>query len=464
MRTQTLGRTTLSRHGHSLLALVLTLPATIATALAQDVPHNYLLGITSKGRLFQVANVRTEQPIKVASIPGVAGASSLLFDTEGRLLAVASTSDGKNVLVRLMDMLAPGASFPTTGSFASSKGAILAPHGNVIVTTNSSCGAMASDPSLLEISPTGSQLRCTSLTQLQNPTALAMGPQGHVFVTGTMSSGGKFVGVVSEFTREGVLVRAIEGSPTAPLANPVAIAFGPNGSPLVADHDQKTILRFNSTPDGGFLSSVVHVIGVAPSAMTLGPNGNVFVAIEDDSATTENEAAIVEVNSTTSIEEHRLTFEPVLDDGETVRSLVFAPTQLRVELKGTVVRDSQPGVKFKEKNVALSVSPGSRTVAIKLPTDPTDPKDIASLIGTSNLVFHGFEVQRDSSAGKRVFEGLEFRGTPGFDLVSMLTVTLIGPVGSNNSNFSPTSGTGALQVVGGTLALTATIRVISSLN
>ena len=267
------------------------------------------------------------------------------------------------------------------------------------------------------------------------PFHLAFGPDGHLFVAARSQ-------YITEFTPEGNLVRSF----SPPSGNTTSgLAIGADGLIYSGSFSDQKINVF--TRSGDWIRSIA--LPESIQDFCLGPNGNLFLSLNNSRYVLEMrlDGSVAGSHGTQSEIGNigRLAFGPdnnlyvmslthgklfVFDQtGNEVDTLddmwltgfAFAPYRFKTSIKATVVRPGTGLVKVKEQRAVLSIHAGTGAAMLDLLDDPSNPLDLASLLSTTSLTFHGISPEFGHSK-KRLLQGTQ--ASPGSHSADSASLTL----------------------------------------
>lgn len=194
--------------------------------------------------------------------------------------------------------------------------------------------------------------------------------------------------------------------------------FGPGGRLFVADDTANAVLEIDM--DGTLADSFGAGQGFTTiNTFTFGPDGAIYVS--DDAA----------------LQIHRITMD---DDVDTVlggglvtgipTGLAWSPFRLAAKITGNFHRDGNT-VKVKEKDALLLIAPYSNTFFIQLQDDLDDNKDLATLSGSDQWVYNGFDLADSAAPETRILTGSSFANNTRSRGATFAALTVEGEVAEN---------------------------------
>ena len=351
----------------------------------------------------------------------------------------------------------------------------------------------------------------------QEPSAVAFGPDGRVYVASTNTL------EVLVFDAEGVKLDAF---PLNQDSSADALAFGPDGLLWVLDDGNNELARFDTAgipkpsvpvpggifPEAGLAfaadgrvlvanqttdsvneldpatGALIRELGAgqltSPRGLAFAPDGRLHVCEATAIAVLDADGNVADTLTDASFEDLRgLAFGPdgklyitdagadmlhVLTEGDVTDHLggatldnpvcvAFVPHRFKATLKGTLARAGQPLSKLKETSVVITLLPGSRTMMVALTDDVTEPSDLSSVFGATYLVFRGFEAAEDDGTKVRLWQGTQVAGPAAAAGLASLSLQINGSM--SQGQFVPKKGKGTLLRNGAAGVYSATVKL-----
>lgn len=400
MRTSDLTRTTSLP---SFVLLVLTLfapfsaPFSAPLSAAEFKGGNMFVSSSGDHRIYEVdkdgALVRT---IGVGS--GLAAPRGLAFGPDGNLYVASYT--GNQVMVFDGD----GAVVRTIGAGLGMSGVsnlAFGPGGRLLV-----CSGLTQNLFVFDFQ--GVKLSELQSTQLSVTCAVAVGPDGNIYL-----AGGK---VLTEFDAGGIelgyQLLNIFGSDDY-----TGLAYGGKGllSASVDDPGDDEIRFYGDQLVNKGQAGTAFGALSGPRGLAFGPNGNLFVV--DASIVKEIEP----ISGGVKLQDHAVGIGL-----SNPYAVAFAPYAYSATVSGKITRDGVGTKKLKEKKARLQVFPGTGEMSLWFVDDPTSSNDIASVFSADPILFRGFEATAAADASTRVVIGTEVPGESKASGMASLALTLTG--------------------------------------
>lgn len=254
----------------------------------------------------------------------------------------------------------------------------------------------------------GAKVQDLTTTQALNPFDVAIGPDGHVFISSGV--------VLTELDASGVEVgfRLLDIFSSNDYTG---LAWGPRGALYAAEDDNgdhevhlygDALTSLGSTArDLGDLSG--------PRGIAFGPNGNLFVV--DGGVVKEFDPAP---------QGDKLADHAVGAGLSNPYDVAFAPYAFAATISGTLAVPGAAAKKVKEKKARLQVFPGGLELSLLFVDDPTDADDVASVFGDDPIVLRGYEAAASPQASARVVIATEVPASTQQDGITSLQLDLKG--------------------------------------
>lgn len=276
-------------------------------------------------------------------------------------------------------------------------------------------------------------------SSLDTPSGLAVARNGNLFVTSEQNN------AIFEFDANGKFLRAGTigcGS----FLGLFGLAFGWDDMLFTCCRDDHAVKVVG--PD----LSIVSTIGVAalaqPTALAFGPDDRLYVA---------DASGEIVVFDRDGVETGSIVAASV----PSPRALAFAPTRFKASIVTTLIRDGIGREKVKEKysnslaaGPLLSIAPGGRAVALTLVDDPNDDDDLASLLGATTLMLPAVDALDPEAAKSRAITAAAQLGASSDSPVATIALTISG----KGAFFAPKSASGTLTVAGRGFTLFGTVE------
>lgn len=425
-----------------------------ATAVAQEFTANNLFVVSSGDDTVRELNSTTENLGATTTAVATLGSATDLnnahgaaFGPDGRLyVATADPADAANQgqIVAINPDGSVDIVVAPTGDLKEPRGLAFGHSGHLFCASNSNNW-------VAEYTIAGTQVnKVGNGTLLTAPFGVAIGPNSHIYVTSNGVADGVFEFLPDEPTSP---IRLITGGAQA-IDDPRGVAFGPRGHLFVGiggagadagkvfeiDQDGQTITTF-----GPQTITDIRYIAFGPdghmwlTALGAGAAPRVFAFSTGESPDNDPLGTLVaNVGS-------GLTFtEPT--------GIAFAPFRFGVNLSGRMQTTGVGALKKKKENFnkktnvgpILTIAPGSRTLTLTLTDDVANTSDLATLLGRTTQVFHGYTTQQDLDEKVRTEAGHEFP-EPSLDIgSSTIDLVITGTVGAVDGEFTPTKFSGRL--------------------
>lgn len=414
----------LTRFARTSLACCALAGSALAQApAAKDFVPNALFVVHADG----VAQLAPDCSIAGQLAGELAAPSDLAFGPNGHLYVVAG--DGV-----VHELASDGADLHQFGAPTADRepcALAFGPDGHLFVTR-------AAQDRVLELDKTGATVREFGPgTPLDQPSGLAFGPAGNLFV----SSAG--TDRILEFVPTGQFVRELGAG--SPLDQPGGLAFGPDGKLFVASIATGRVLSFDE--NGQWVDEIGADLDLQGGlCLAFGPDGFLYVATANGTVHLFD-AAFASKGSWTSV-----VPAPV--------ALAFSPYRLEVVLKLKGSTEGSSKMESLKEKAVLSIAPGSSRLMLALSDDPDDAKDLASLSGSSALVFHGFEAFENDGAKARLMQGGQLPAMAPDRGVASLSLRVEGKVGTDG-RFQVKTASGTLHRSAGGFVFSGTVKTAS---
>jgi hypothetical protein len=347
----------------------------------------------------------------------------------------------------IADTIAGGGALDAAGDFEFS------PSGTVFVASGAVVHELAADGTVVRT--IGSGLGYAELGPL------ALGPDGQLYVAAPQED------VVLRFGADGTLLGELGAG--SGLDEPRGVAFGPAGRLYVASRGDDRILVFGA--DGAFhdvfamtvasprhlefaptgalfaasgadqtvvvldpLGAVTGTLGaglaLGPAPLPcVGPDGNLYVAAAGGRIELFDAAGV-----------HLATFATVPPASG---GLGFAPYRFRARIEGSIGLTGEKPAPLTEK-VVIAVHPGRGFLGLLFEDDPANPSDLATRLGASQRIFHGFVIPENKGKTYRQAQGFQLAPDDFGSGFATLGLRLKGKLDAS-SRFVVQSGVGTLH-------------------
>lgn len=417
------------RHASLLVAFLLA-PFAVAVAAPPGAPAG--------GELFAGGDAATQlariaggaQQGVVGPFAELAEPRGLAFGPDGRLYVACFASD----TIVVLDVAGNVVSDVWTDSSLDGPSALaFSPLGDLFVASRETNRVLRFDVSGQKLATLGAD------SSLDSPSGLAVARNGNLFVASEQNN------AIFEFDANGKFLRAGTigcGS----FLGLFGLAFGWDDLLYTCCRDDHAVKAIG--PD----LSIVSTLGVAslaqPTALAFGPDDRLYVA--------DASGEIVAFDRT-GAEVGSIAAAAV----PSPRTLAFAPTRFKATIQTTLVRDGIGREKVKEKysnstdsGPVLSIAPGARFVSLALLDDPNDADDLASLLGASTLVLPAVDALDPDAAKSRAITAAAHLGAGSDSPVATIALSIAG----KGAFFAPKSASGTLTVAGRGFTLFGTIE------
>lgn len=324
----------------------------------------------------------------------------------------------------------------------------------------------SSTNTLAEMDASGTLLSQTTVAgNLSEPTCALAAPNGNLYLINY------YLHQLVEVDPSGALVRnTFLGAPWSGLYGG---AVDPDGGIWLAANGARKIVKFDAsgTPS---ISTTVHLPSGFAGPLTIAPDGHLFVytsagtdtfAIEEyDSRGTylssfdpggyvyslkfgpEGNLYIIQGSSIKVYDRQgqldRTIALPAVQNSWPL-SIAFSPFRFQAKVTGTAARTGANPVPVKE-DVIIQYWPGSGNSSIQFTDDTANANDLASVLGTQFLQFHGFEIVKNATDKNRVCEGTQVAWPVARGGTASLSMLWNGNIGSHGE-FISKKGRGSLH-------------------
>lgn len=388
--------------------------------------------------------------VLLAGFPEASGQSVF---TANRLYVVEAV-DGTEVVTEVDYTIVSNASvnasttvreIGSTSLLSNPSGCAFGPDGNLYVVTGDPANVSAPFAGQIVVfGPDGSQVgTAIAPPNLSNARGIAFGPEGNIFVC---SSGN---GVVMELDGDGTFIKNIGVG--AGMTEPTGVVVGPNGNVFVTDPAQNEIHEFAPVQSTNPIRTITNASLNLPWGIAIGPRGHLFVVnkgannvLEFD----ENGSLVQTIGATSTLQSpeyiaigfdghlyvsSRASGRVVVFDGDETppstphqqiaviggtagvsfdapSGIAFAPQRFALDITGNAYEVGAAKAKTNEtfKNNSgpiLTWAPGSRFLMLRVVDNVSNTDDLASLFGTSDFAFAGFQTTLDIESTRRAWAG-----------------------------------------------------------
>ncbi|MBI4879461.1 MAG: NHL repeat-containing protein [Planctomycetes bacterium] len=335
----------------------------VSAAAAEFAPNHVFVARSSSGA------VEHDKNMNYYATRSSSGAGAVAFGPNGHLYVSCGVAGVEEV-----DANGIPVQYFLDSSLNYAAGLAFGPHGNLLV-------ADFNNDYVVEFDESGNYVRVIgSGSSLDGAFGIAVGANGHILVSSENNNR------IVEFDALGNEVRTF-GS--GYLAQPEAIAFGPLGYLYVGGVGNSRLSQID--PEDG--TEANWIAAPNPRGIVAAPDGTLLVTDRDNGT-----VVTFAVDSWGGLTQEGFQF---LSGTGTTGGIAISPFRLKVALNGTCESDFV-SYSFKEK-ATLSVFPGAGIVLL-------DPKNLG-LLGLP-FVGHGSDAYCTGSPKRRLFQGFEVHGAP----------------------------------------------------